>query len=182
METVFTPDEVAEILKIDVATVQELIATNQLGSVRLGNHVRIRETDLRNCLQQSTAGRPEIAVENGARFCRTFGGRAKFRVEGSIENGARIWPGSKAQYPIICSKEFFESLLKKHRGQTIRAGLSFSDPGAGTLGAYVQKELKTMMNPTAYIAGLLVNEGYAERSERGYISFFSRRKATDSAA
>ena len=97
-----------------------------------------------------------------------------------MEQGSLIWPGLKAPYPVKCSKEFFEAMLKKHRGQTLRVGLNFSDPGEGSLGAYVQQELNTRMNPTVYIAGLLVDEGYAERSERGYIRFFSRRQSKNS--
>ena len=174
MEPIYTTDEVASLLKIETAVVQNLIDTGRLNVVRLGNQVRVRERDLNRCLEENTSSN-EIVEESGHRLCSTFAGRTEFRVKGSVEEGARIWCG-KARYPTKCSKEFFEGLLREHRGRTLKVGLSFSDPGEGTLGAYVRQELNTFMNPTAYIAGLLVEEGYAERPERGYIRFFNRRQ------
>lgn len=178
MEPIYTPDEVACLLKLEVREVNELIEEGHLKVVRLGKQVRVRESDLQACLDHSAPPTSDFVLEAGIRLCGAFGGRATFRVHGSVEGGARIWPGTKASSPVKCSKEFFEAMLKKYRGQTIRVGLSFSDPGEGSLGAYVQRELKTKMNPTTYIAGLLVNEGYAERSEAGYIRFFNRRKGS----
>jgi excisionase family DNA binding protein len=177
MEPLYTLDEVASLLKLEVGEVNDLIAAGQLNVVRLlGKHVRVRETDLKRCLEESMESDRKTVPETGDRMCPTFAGRTQFRVQGSVEDGARVWPGGKALYPVRCSKEFFGALLKKYRGQTVKVGLSFSDQGAGSLGAHIKRALNTKMNPTTYLAGLLVDEGYAERSEPGYIRFFSRRQ------
>jgi excisionase family DNA binding protein len=182
MEKIYTLDEIAELLKIAITVVEDLVNSGRLRAMRLGDQVRVWEKDLQLCLEQSAVPADAMVPEEGVRLCHTFGGETQFRVQGSVEKGARIWPGKKAPYPLKCSKEFFEGLLKKHRGQTTRVGLSFSEPGEASLGAYIRRELNTKMNPTTYIAGLLVEEGYAERSERGYIRFFSGQRGRKSAA
>lgn len=66
------------------------------------------------------------------------------------------------------------ALLDAFRGQEIPVGGKFDDTGVGSLGEFIQKKLKIKMNPAVYLAALLIDEGYAESSRRGYI----RVKAT----
>jgi hypothetical protein len=70
------------------------------------------------------------------------------------------------------SREFFERMMFQFQGKELPAGLNFSNPGAGSLGEWIQENLPTKMNPTYCVAGLLVAEGYAERKKAGVIRFF----------
>lgn len=56
-------------------------------------------------------------------------------------------------------------------------GGSFSGPPSGSLGEFIQQRLPTKMNPAVYVAALLIEEGYAEESRRGYIRFRSKKGA-----
>jgi len=44
-------------------------------------------------------------------------------------------------------------------------------PRRGSLGEFIQQKLKTKMNPAVYLAALLIDEGYADPVQRGYIRF-----------
>ena len=105
------------------------------------------------------------------RTCMTVGGRGVFEVEGAIETGLRIWMGTH-RTSVRFPAEFLSNLLGHFRGRTVRIGSKFDDPGEGSLGDYIQKNLPTKMNPAVYLGGLLIDEGYAEKPKRGYLHFF----------
>jgi hypothetical protein len=67
-------------------------------------------------------------------------------------------------------------MLGRFRGREVNVGLQFDRPGPGSLGEWIKKNLPTKMNPATYVAGLLIDEGYAERSGRGTIQFYEKRK------
>jgi len=71
-------------------------------------------------------------------------------------------------------REFLSGLVGHFRGRTVRIGSKFDDPGEGSLGDYIQKNLPTKMNPAVYLGGLLIEEGYAEKPKRGYLRFFEQ--------
>ena len=56
----------------------------------------------------------------------------------------------------------------------VAVGGRFDAPGRGSLGEFIQQKLKTKMNPAVYIAALLIDEGYADPSRRGYIRLLSK--------
>jgi hypothetical protein len=110
------------------------------------------------------------ALLDGSRWCLTRTG-TKFRVLGSIINGAEIWPG-KMRYPIKFPKSFMKALLSHFTPGDVAVGGSFDGPSPGSLGEFIQQKLNTKMNPAVYVAALLIDEGYADASaRRGYITF-----------
>ncbi|MCC6394804.1 MAG: hypothetical protein IT167_29700 [Bryobacterales bacterium] len=64
-----------------------------------------------------------------------------------------------------------DALLARFQGQEAPVGGKFDDPSPGSLGEFIQKNLKIKMNPAVYLAALLIDEGFAESSRRGYIRF-----------
>jgi len=90
--------------------------------------------------------------------------------------GAEIWPG-QMRYPIRFPKSFTEALLANFPEGQVAVGGSFSGPVCGSLGEFIQQKLPTKMNPAVYVAALLIEEGYADASGRGYIRFRSRKGA-----
>ena len=187
-KNLLSPEDVASILRVDPDDVLELIDEGTLRAYKIGKFVRIAEDDIDRCLEACSTGeaqivqlepRPsvELAQRNsGERLCKTFAGRKTFRVSGHVETGAEIWAGDM-RYPIRFSKEKFDALLKWGQSRReIRAGASFSGPEEGSLGQWIQKNLPTKLNPSCYVAGLLIDEGYAERARAGVIRFYPTRQ------
>lgn len=117
----------------------------------------------------------------GIRWCQTRTGRAKFRVAGTIATGASIWPG-KMQYPVKFPKPFMDALLKRFEIGEFPVGGAFDDPTKGSLGEFIQHELHLKLNPAVYLAALLIDEGYAETTRRGYLRLISSRTKSRSLA
>ena len=62
----------------------------------------------------------------------------------------------------------------------MKIGSSFSDPIPDSVGEWIVEEWQPKGgNPAVYVTAILVDEGYAERVERGWIRFFGgqRKKA-----
>jgi excisionase family DNA binding protein len=180
MPTYLTPEEVAEQLKVAVSEVLSLITEGKLRAIRINSAIRVPEGALES-LEVTCAAVPiEVArtaspsedekLGEGQRWIYTRTGRAKFRVSGSIAYGAHIWPGGM-KYPIKFPKDFLDGLLARFHGQEIPVGGQYDDAFKGSLGGYIQEKLKTKMNPAVYLAALLIDEGYAKTSRRGYIQF-----------
>ncbi len=175
-------------LKIDTQDVARLIRQREIGALRVGPHVRVRDSDLRDYLdrcaqppmeksgkegRERTVAEPDD-IEPSTRTCATFAGRATFRYSGSVEQGVRMWVGG-GRYGLRFRAEDFQSLLKKFRGSEVPVGLSFDRPDKGSVGAWV-KDNVTQMGLTCYLAGILIAEGYAQRVGRGRIRFFKERR------
>jgi excisionase family DNA binding protein len=176
-----TVPQTAELLQVAVPDVLQLIDEGRLRAVRIGADWRVPETAL-DRLAEAPPPRPaasplaQLPLGAGERWCPTFAGRKDFRVRGGVAEGAVIWPGPKAG-PMALPKSFFTAMLREFAGQTLPIGMEFRRADTGTLGRWVQDNLPTRMNPTCYIAGLLVTEGYAEKPpERGYIRFLPARR------
>jgi hypothetical protein len=71
-----------------------------------------------------------------------------------------------------------DALLTHFPEGEVAVGGSFDGPVRESLGEFIQQKLKTKMNPAVYVAALLIDEGYADASRRGYIRFRSRKEAT----
>lgn len=78
------------------------------------------------------------------------------------------------RYPICFPNEFVKRMLEHFSNREVPVGSRFDDPGEGSLGDYIQRELPTKMNPAVYLAALLIEEGYAEDGGRGKIRFCPR--------
>jgi hypothetical protein len=168
---------------VDVSEIHSLIEKGKLRALCIGSNVRIPEPELEKLLITCAAG-PTIeqtphsaasgtsANRDNTRLVATRTGRATFRVSGSVASGAEIWPGNM-RYPIKLPKSFMDALLSNFKGE-VAVGGRFDHPVRGRLGEFVQQKLKTKMNPAVYVAALLIDEGYAEASRRGYIRFRSR--------
>jgi excisionase family DNA binding protein len=190
MQKFFSPAEVASLLRVDPKDVLVLVEEGHLRAYRIGNFLRVGDSDLDTylevCLYQSRAAKNRGAnassrscadsrtSRNACRICPTSAGRKTFRVSGSVATGAEIWPG-QMRSPVRFPKEKFEALLKHFRGREIKIGAIFSGPEPGSLGAWIQENLPTKLNPASYVGGLLIDEGYAERTRPGIIRFFSER-------
>jgi excisionase family DNA binding protein len=181
MQSYLTLEETAEQLKVEVAEIMTLIEQGKLRAIRIGNNIRIPEQEVEKLLTTSPAGPNPKTVSASPlaealldiRLMLTRSGRAEFRVRGGVATGAEIWPG-KAQYPIKFPKSFMDDLLSNFSGKEVAVGGSFDGPLPGSLGEFIQQEIKTKMNPAVYIAALLIAEGYADASRRGYIRFHRR--------
>lgn len=185
MPTYFTPEELAQILKIKMEDVMTLISDGKLSAIRIGESIRISEAELDNLAVTCAAGpvsnaptkeaeTDDQALAPGQRWCATRSGRAKFRVSGSLASGASIWPG-KMQSPIKFPKTFIDKMLAHFKVGEFAIGGKFDDPGKGSLGEFIQHELRIKMNPAVYMAALLIDEGYAESTSRGHIRLISNK-------
>jgi len=179
MPNYLTPEELAQQLKVEVPEIMSLIEQGKLRAIRIGNNTRIPEAQVEKLLVICAAvpglsNDPPTsqaeALPTGSRWCLTRTG-TKFRVSGSVADGAEIWPG-KMPYPIKFSKSFMEAMLAHFRPGDVAVGGSFDGPSPGSLGEFIQQKLQTKMNPAVYIAALLLEEEYADQSHRrGYICF-----------
>jgi excisionase family DNA binding protein len=186
MQNYLTPEELAQQLRVDVTEIMALIEQGRLGAIRIGNNIRIPESALEKLLVTSAAGpTPKdvsdspvtVTDEGNTRLVPTRTGRASFRVSGSIAEGAEIWPG-KMPYPIRFPKAFMDALLAHFPAGEVAVGGSFDGSVPNSLGEFIQEKLKTKMNPAVYVAALLIDEGYADDSRRGYIRFRSEDSRT----
>lgn len=184
MQNYLTPEEVAQQLKVGVTEIMSLIKEGKLRAIRIGSNIRIPEPELEKLPVTCAAGptptdQPEPAGEEPLpenwRVVLTRTG-TPFKVSGSIAAGADILPG-KMRYPIKFPKSFMNALLAHFSEGEVPVGGSFDGPSRGSLGEFIQQELPTKMNPAVYVAGLLIAEGYADASRRGYIRFGSRKGA-----
>ena len=78
-----------------------------------------------------------------------------------------------AMFSEMCKfpKHFMDVMLERFCDAEVVVGDKFDDPGRGSLGEFIQQKLKTKMNPAVYLAALLIDEGYADSVQRGYIQF-----------
>ncbi len=183
MLSYLTPDEAAQILKVELTGVLALINDGKLQAIRIGDEIRIPEGELErlhltspavaSSQADATKNRGDIDLVYGSRWCLTRQG-TRFRVVGSVASGAAIWPG-KMRYPIKLPKEFMDALLSHFRGE-VPVGGKFDDPGKGSIGEFIQAKLGIKMNPAVYLVALLIDEGYAESSRRGYIKFQAKTR------
>jgi excisionase family DNA binding protein len=184
VQNYLTPEETAQHLKVEPAEIVSLVEQGKLRAARIGNSIRIPESELENlavtCAAVPTAidvpasiETPEPLADN-SRWCETLTGK-KFRVSGSVATGAEIWPG-QMRYPIKFPKPFMGALLAHFREREVAVGGSFDGPLRGSLGEFIQQKLKTKMNPAVYVRALLMDEGYAEVTRRGYIRFHSKAR------
>ncbi len=139
MHSYLTPEETAQQLRIEVPDVMSLIEQGKLRAIRIGDNIRIRETELERleitCAAAPTAvDAPDASLTidamklpAGQRWIVTRTGRAKFRALGSAAAGVEIWPG-RMQYPIKFPKEFMEALLARFRDEEVPVGGKFDDP------------------------------------------------------
>jgi excisionase family DNA binding protein len=184
MQCYLTPDETAQHLKVEVTEILSLIEQGKLRAIRIGDSIRIPETELERlpvtCAAGPTAAAPPSdspatqTLPDNSRWCHTRKG-VKFRVSGSVTTGAQIWPG-KMRYPIKFPKSFMDAMLARFPEGEVAVGGSFDGPSRGSLGEFIQQKLKTKMNPAVYVAALLIEEGYADAPRRGYIQFRSKAR------
>jgi excisionase family DNA binding protein len=180
VQNYLTPEETAKHLKVEPAEIVALVEQGKLRAARIGKSIRIPESELEKLAVTcaavpaahvtASAAAPEPLADN-SRWSETLTGK-KFRVSGSVAGGAEIWPGLM-RYPIRFPKPFFDALLAHFRGKEVAVGGSFDAPLRGSLGEFIQQKLKTKMNPAVYVRALLIDEGYAESTRRGYVRFHS---------
>jgi excisionase family DNA binding protein len=191
MKKFYEISDVAESLSLNSEAILDLINTGRLRGYSIKGQVRIGEDDLREyletCLivptkhldataQNDNAGLGTRFLSEPQKECPTFGGQAKFMYSGSVLIGTTIWPGKKASYRMCFDAAQWNALLETFRGKEARAGLNFSQPESGSFGEWIKINWKTKMGPAAYVGGILIKEGFAERSRPGWIRFFGAEK------
>ncbi len=184
----YKPEELAEMLQVENKTIHELVRTGLLRAYRIGGELRISGQDLatylESAVEQVTTTSPETPLPthraptnqsaDHARECPTFGGQSTFTYTGSVTTGTIIWPSKKATYKLKFDANQWALLLSTFQGKEVRAGLNFSTPEPGSFGAWIKEHWNTKMGPAAYVGGILIAEGYAERSRPGWIKIFAR--------
>jgi excisionase family DNA binding protein len=178
-----TPEETAQQLQVEVTEIMTLIEHGKLRAIRIGNNIRIPEPEVEKLLVTCAAGPAPTEVPDSSepetlppnqRLLNTRTRRATFRVSGSVAVGADIWWG-KNRYPAKFPKSFMDAMLARFPEGEVAVGGSFDGPSRSSLGEFIQQKLKTKMNPAVYVAALLIEEGYADASRRGYIRFCGRK-------
>lgn len=66
IEKVYTSEEVAEMLKVDIKSVQAWLRKGHIGGIKLGKIWRITETDLNNFIEEGRKKSIRITQENKA--------------------------------------------------------------------------------------------------------------------
>ena len=102
-----TPEETAKLLKVEVTDIMSLIDQGKLRAIRIAHSIRIPETELERLPVTCAAGPTATenvpcspateTLPNNSRWCYTRRG-VRFRVSGSVAEGAEIWPG-RMPYP-----------------------------------------------------------------------------------
>ena len=57
VQELYTPNELSEILKIDVETIRRFLREDKIKGVKIGHHWRVKESDLKDFIEQ---GRREV--------------------------------------------------------------------------------------------------------------------------
>lgn len=99
----------------------------------------------------------------------TWARRSHFEYNGSIENGTEIIFGTGRL--VTVTKEQYKALLKQFQGATVIAGTSRTRVPQGSIGKWLQINV-TKTAIASYVCPILINEGYAERLDNGFIRFF----------
>ena len=186
MTRFYTLEELAQVLSVDAVVVSDLVAAGQLRAYRIGEHVRISEADLQQYLDTVVVGTAPTGqvptspppVGDARKEIPTFGGQASFTYTGTVTDGTTIWPSKKAKYKLSFDTTEWALLLDTFRGKEIRAGLNFAKPEPGSLGAWIKEYWNTKMGPAAYVGGILIAEGYADRPRPGWIRVFAQKQNT----
>jgi len=165
---------------------EEILAPIERGELRVSlvdGHIVISEPDLKEWLARFLESHPAqraridfyMDLLPGYRWCATASGESRFPVRGSVSSGAQMYLGTMETALPYCDREFFTDLLAEFRGREVQLGRGFQYPAPpDTLARYVQEHLGTTWNPVGYVAGLLIDEGYAKAVRPDYIRFSNR--------
>jgi predicted SPOUT superfamily RNA methylase MTH1 len=97
----------------------------------------------------------------------TWGGRSKFRYEGSIREGTTIHFGDSNK--IFISAEDYEKLLSYFKGKEVNVGTSRTDPPKGSLGEWLIENISKVAL-ASYVGAILTNEDYGIK-EKSFMRF-----------
>jgi len=98
----------------------------------------------------------------------TWGGKSRFRYEGSVETGTNITYGQERKIRVEAHQ--YAALRRRFRGREVPVGTPRTDPRRDSLGAWLQANV-TRVAIASYVALILVHEGYVERVDRHAIRF-----------
>lgn len=89
---------------------------------------------------------------------KTLSRNRPFRYKGSVKEGTTIFFGQNRVEVITVNQ--YEKMLAAFTGKRVQIGTSFNNPGAGSLGAWLQSNV-TKRAVASYVAPILIKEGYA---------------------
>jgi len=99
----------------------------------------------------------------------TWGERSKFNYSGSVTEGTKIV--FKNGVVLEFSKEKYEKLLSFFSGKNVNIGTSRTDPPEGSLGKWIELNMRKM-GTTSFIGAIMLSEGYAIKTKnRAEIKF-----------
>lgn len=92
----------------------------------------------------------------------TWAGISKFRYDGCVKLGTRIFFGRNSCIKV--GKTQYENLIKEYSGMTIKVGTSRTKPPQNSLGQWLQRNV-TKTAIASYVSVILTEEGYAKKVE-----------------
>jgi len=101
---------------------------------------------------------------------KTWGGRSRFKYDGSVLRGTTIYFGKKSKVSIQTST--YQALLNGFHQCVVTVGTSRTDERAGSLGEWL-KDHVTRTAIASYVASILLSEGYGERVD--HVSIYLRK-------
>ena len=94
----------------------------------------------------------------------TLGGRSSFDYRGSVQEGTHIWFGKDKKNRAMVSKEDYADLLDHFGGRIVKVGNSRRNRPPGSLGAWLKSHVTSAVI-AAYVAKILIEEGYARKED-----------------
>ena len=89
----------------------------------------------------------------------TWRKRSEFTYSGSVQDGTRIYYGSKP-WEAYVSAEKYQELLRHFKEKGVPCGASRDEPPSGSLGEWLQQNV-TKTAIASYVGSILIHEGYA---------------------
>jgi NTP pyrophosphatase (non-canonical NTP hydrolase) len=108
--------------------------------------------------RDSTVGLGAVTV---TKTLPTWRGRSRFRYEGSIAVGTRLWFGEGLRFSTYVSAEAYSKLLAHFGGREVSIGTSRDAPPEGSVGDWLKRHV-TKAAIASYAGPILIHEGYAE--------------------
>jgi hypothetical protein len=91
---------------------------------------------------------------------RTWGGKAIFHYNGSVQEGTEISYGR--HYRITITKDNYRAILERFDGKRVPAGTSHDNPPVNSAGRWLIDNVKKT-STASYVLPILVAEGYAKK-------------------
>lgn len=96
----------------------------------------------------------------------TWAEKSSFQYTGSVETNTTITYGKGFKAKVSASD--YARLIRFFSGSTVEIGTSRTNPSAGSLGKWLQRNV-TKTAIASYVGPILITEGYAEKAGKSKI-------------